>query len=95
MLLCLIISCTHVLGSVGSQDTGQQLGLAAFAIISADAQSAELGPGPGDIILHCENSFVSTPAYLHWAEQWAVAGIIRGLAMLDANSASCEASTQR
>ena len=38
--------CTHVLGSVGSQDTGQQLGLAAFAIISAVAQSAELGPGP-------------------------------------------------
>ena len=48
---------------------GQQLGLAAFAIISAVAQSAEPGPGPGDIILHCENSFVSTPAYLHWAEQ--------------------------
>ena len=61
------ISCTHVLGSVGSHDTGQQLGLAAFAIISADAQSVE--PGPGDIILHCENSFVSTPAYLHWAQQ--------------------------
>ena len=68
MLLCLIIA-VPVLGSVGSQDTGQQLGLAAFAIISADAQSAELGPGPGDIILHCENSFVSTPAYLHWAQQ--------------------------
>ena len=53
------------------------------------------GPGPGDIILHCENSFVSTPEYLHWAEQWAVAGIISGLTVLDANSASCEASTQR
>ena len=69
MLLCLIIA-VPVLGSVGSQDTGQQLGLAApFAIISAVAQSAELGPGPGDIILHCENSFVSTPAYLQWTEQ--------------------------